>query len=359
MNISYAWLKTFVDFDLDPRALRDFLTERVVTVDEVVPLRADLAPIVIGRVVEAERMPDSDRLTVTKVDAGTGELLDVVCGAPNVQAGKAYPFAPVGTTMPNGMKIERRKIRGFVSAGMLCSPRELGLGDDHQGIMELDIDDAPGTPFLEAMPIGDTRLVLDVTPNRPDLLSHLGVAREIAAAFGKDIGQLVYTGARDFVDMPTPEQDAMMRRLLNELPVALSGERLDASSIAQVVTSVVGNKTEAAVSLVDAVRTMPDRRATEGKTGAVRVVLEDAHGSPRYCGVVVRGVKIGPSPQWLVDRITSVGGRPINNVVDATNFMLHGFGQPMHAFDVSTLAEKTVVVRRARAGERLVTLDGV
>jgi phenylalanyl-tRNA synthetase beta chain len=159
--------------------------------------------------------------------------------------------------------------------------------------------------------------------------------------------------------MPTPEQEAMIRRLLNELPVALSGERLDGSSIAEAVTSVVGNRTEAAVSLVDAVRTMPDQRASEGTTGDVRVVLEDAEGAPRYCGVVIRGVRIGPSPQWLADRITAVGGRPINNVVDATNFMLHGFGQPMHAFDVGKLAKKMVIVRRARAGERLVTLDGV
>src|SRR5918992_4688444 len=186
MNVSYAWLKTFVDFDLNPRALRDLLTQRVITVDDVVPLRTDLAPIVIGRVVEAERMPDSDHLSVTKVDAGTGQLLDVVCGAPNVQAGKSYPFAPVGTTMPNGMKIERRKIRGFVSAGMLCSARELGLGDEHQGIMELDVDATPGTRFIDAFAVGDTRLVLDVNPNRPDLLSHLGVAREIAAGVGKD-----------------------------------------------------------------------------------------------------------------------------------------------------------------------------
>src|SRR5688572_31442992 len=124
MNVSYAWLKTFVDFDLEPTALRDLLTRRVVTVDEVLPLRPDLEPIVIGRVVECARHPDSDRLSVTRVDAGTGELIDVVCGAPNVRAGRIYPFAPVGTTMPNGMKIERRKIRGAVSAGMLCSARE-------------------------------------------------------------------------------------------------------------------------------------------------------------------------------------------------------------------------------------------
>ncbi len=363
MNVSYAWLKTFVDFDLEPTELRDLLTQRVVTVDEVLPLRPDLAPIVIGRVVECARHPDSDHLSVTKVDAGTGELLDVVCGAPNVRAGKIYPFAPVGTTMPNGMKIERRKIRGAVSAGMLCSARELGLGDEHQGIMELDIDAEPGTRFLDAYPVGDTRLVLDVSPSRPDLLSHLGVAREIAAAFGKDIQELVWTGTHDFLGAPTAEQQAMTRRLLDELPTALAGERLDATAIAEAVTTVLGGESEAASSLIDAVRTMPDRPrhhgVTEGQTGDVRVVLEDAQGSPRYCGVVIRGVKIAPSPQWLVDRITAVGGRPINNVVDATNFMLHGFGQPMHAFDVAKLAGSAVIVRRARAGERIVTLDGV
>jgi phenylalanyl-tRNA synthetase beta chain len=363
MNVSYAWLKAFVDFDMEPTALRDLLTQRVVTVDEVLPLRPDLASIVIGRVVECERHPDSDHLSVTKVDAGTGELIDVVCGAPNVQAGKRYPFAPVGTTMPNGMTIERRKIRGAVSAGMLCSGRELGLSDEHEGIMELDVDAAPGTPFLDVFSVGDTRLVLDVSPSRPDLLSHLGVAREIAAALGKDIRPLVRTGARDFLGVLSAEEEAMTRRLLDELPTAIAGERLDADAIADAVTSLVGDESEAAVSLIDRVRTMPDRPrhrgATEGHTGDVRVVLEDAEGSPRYCGVVIRGVKIAPSPQWLADRITAIGGRPINNVVDATNFMLHGFGQPMHAFDVAKLKGTAVIVRRARPGERLVTLDGV
>ncbi|MGQ0714333.1 MAG: YtpR family tRNA-binding protein [Gemmatimonadaceae bacterium] len=363
MNVSYAWLKAFVDFDLEPRELRDVLTQRVVTVDDVVPLRADLAPIIVAKVVECAPHPDSDRLSVTRVDAGTGELLDVVCGAPNVKAGRSYPFAPVGTTMPNGMTIERRKIRGTVSAGMLCSARELGLGDEHQGILELDVDASPGTPFLQAVPVGDTRLVLDVNPNRPDLLSHLGVARELAAALGKGTRWLPRTGARDFLGELTREQETMTRQLLDELPTALAGERLDASAIAEAVTSVVGKEGEGAVSLIEAVRTMPDRPrhrgAAEGETGGVRVVLEDAQGSPRYCGVVIRGVKVGPSPRWLADRITAVGGRPINNVVDATNYMLHGFGQPMHAFDVQKLAGPAVLVRRARAGERLVTLDGV
>ena len=182
MNVSYEWLRAFVPFHETPAKLRDLITSRVATVDELVPLRADLAPIVIARVVEAVPHPDSDHLWVTRVDDGSGTLLDVVCGAPNVQAGKLYPFAPSGTTMPNGMKIERRRIRGQTSNGMLCSARELGLGEDQEGILELSVEATPGTPLLKVMPAGDARLVIDVMPNRPDLLSHLGVAREIAAA---------------------------------------------------------------------------------------------------------------------------------------------------------------------------------
>src|SRR5689334_457941 len=138
MNVSYEWLKAFVPFDASPARIRDLITSRVATVDELAPLRTDLSPIVVARVVEAAPHPDSDHLHVTKVDAGTGELLDVVCGAANVKAGKLYPFAATGTVMPNGMKIERRKIRGALSNGMLCSARELALGDDHAGILELD-----------------------------------------------------------------------------------------------------------------------------------------------------------------------------------------------------------------------------
>ena len=150
-------------------------------------LREDLRDVVIGVVVEAARHPDSDHLWVTKVDAGTGELLDVVCGAPNVTVGRKYPFAPAGSTLPGGLKLERRKIRGAISNGMLCSARELALGEEHDGILELDTAAAPGTPFLAAVPVGDVRFVVDVTPNRPDLLSHLGLAREIAAATGTTV----------------------------------------------------------------------------------------------------------------------------------------------------------------------------
>src|SRR5215208_2224331 len=185
MNVSYEWLRAFVPFEQSPAELRELITAHIATVDELVALRQDLEQIVIARVIEEAPHPDSDHLHVTKVDAGPGTLLDVVCGAPNVAAGKMYPFAMTGTVLPNGLKIQKRKIRGAISDGMLCSAREIGLGDEQSGIMELDIDVAPGTPLLRALPLGDTRIVVDVGANRPDLLSHLGVAREVATITGK------------------------------------------------------------------------------------------------------------------------------------------------------------------------------
>ena len=304
MNVSYDWLREFLPLEETPEQLRDLLTSRTATVDEVVRLRSDLEPIVVARVVEAGRHPNADKLSVTKVDAGGDRLLDVVCGAPNVQAGKLYPFAPVGTTMLDGRRIDRAKIRGAVSEGMLCSARELGLGDDAAGILELDVEVPPGTPFLRARPTGDARLVIDVGANRPDLLSHLGVARELAAATGREF-TLPSTGNSD-VDVPT------------------------------------------------ALRGYPEARA-----GEVTVRVEEPDLARRYMGVVIRGVSVGPSPTWLVTRLEALGGRSINNVVDATNYVLHELGQPMHAFDLAKLHGATVVVRRARAGERLVTLDGM
>src|SRR3954470_4276638 len=158
MNASVEWLNAFVDSGLSSAELRDLITAHTATVDELIALRADLAPIVVARVVEEAPHPDSDHLHVTKVDMGTGELLDVVCGAPNVAAGKLYPFAPTGTVMPGGLRIEKRKIRGQTSNGMLCSARELGLGQEHEGILELTVNAPPGTPLLTALPLGDTRL---------------------------------------------------------------------------------------------------------------------------------------------------------------------------------------------------------
>jgi phenylalanyl-tRNA synthetase beta chain len=203
--------------------------------------------------------------------------------------------------MPDGLRIERRKIRGAVSNGMLCSARELRLGESHEGIMELDVDVAPGTPFLDAMPVGDTRIVIDVLPNRADLLSHIGLAREIAAATG-----LALTLP------PLPESPDVQARAAT---------------------------------------------ATNG-VAPFKVVVDDPVGVPRFTGIEIRGVRIGPSPAWLVARIEAVGGRSINNVVDATNYVMHELGQPTHAFDADTLSGRTIVARRARPGETVVTLDG-
>jgi phenylalanyl-tRNA synthetase beta chain len=203
------------------------------------------------------------------------------------------------------MKIEKRKIRGENSEGMLCSARELGLGEDEAGIMALSVNVPPGTPFLEAMPIGDTRLVIDVLPNRSDLLSHEGLAREIAAATGATITRPEIVDARPFV----------------------------------IRTHTV--------------------KATSGKVADVSVRIEDTDGCIRYAGAVITGLKIGPSPPWLARRVQAVGARSINNVVDATNYMLFGFGQPMHAFDLERLAHRSVVVRKTRGEELIKTLDGV
>lgn len=305
MNASYDWLKAFVSFDLTPSQLRDLLTARCATVDDVVRLRADLNDVVIARVVEAGPHPNSDHLWVTKVDAGKGELLDVVCGAPNVKKDTLYPFAPVGATLPGGLKIEKRKIRGETSNGMLCSARELGLGEDHAGIMALTLDAVPGTRFTDAMPIGDTRLVIDVLPNRPDLLSHEGLAREIAAATGGNLIRPEIADDRGFI--------------------------VRAHTV----------------------------KGTTGKVGDVTVKLEDTDGCFRYAGAVITGVKVAPSPRWLAERIEAAGSRSINNVVDVTNYMLLGFGQPMHAFDLDKIARSTIVVRKTRGEELIKTLDGV
>lgn len=303
MNASHEWLKAFVPSEHSAAEIAELLTMRCATVEELHSLREDLAQMVVATVVEAAPHPDSDHLSVTKVDAGGGELVDVVCGAPNVRAGASYPFAPVGTVMPDGMRIEKRKIRGATSAGMLCSARELGLGSDHEGILELSVNAAPGTPLLSVLPIGDVRIVVDVLPNRPDLLSHIGLAREIAAATGDTVGRPAELGGGDW----------------------------------------------------------PALQAAEGRgelaSSGFTLRVEDEEGCPRYMAAIVRGVTVGPSPDWLVQRLESVGVRSISNVVDITNYCLHAFGQPMHAFDLAKLGD-TVVVRRARKGERLTTLDG-
>ena len=308
MIVSHHWLRAFAPHDKSAHEIGELLNDHSVTLDGVESLRRDIAPIVVGLVVDAARHPDSDHLSIAKVDDGSGTLLDVVCGAPNVTAGVKYPFARTGTTMPDGLKIEKRKIRGQTSNGMLCSARELKLSSDHDGIMALTTVAAPGTPIVQVLgDVGDSQLTLDVLPDRPDLLSHRGLARELSA--------------------------------LLQVPMTLAD------------LSQAERDTIAMVPLVHG-----DRTAT---ADGVTVSIDDTISCPRYMAVVIRGVTIGPSPDWLRERLEAVGSRSINNVVDATNYALLGLGQPVHAFDLSKLAARAIVVRPTRDGEALVTLDGV
>jgi phenylalanyl-tRNA synthetase beta chain len=310
MNVSLRWLEDFLRRELDPADVTERLAMLGAPVDAVEPLHADLSEIVVGLVEDVRPHPNADRLRVTSVNDGTERRLAVVCGAPNVAAGKKYPFARVGATVPHGkggapMKLEKARLRGEVSEGMLCSARELGLGQEHDGILELDTDAAPGTPLLAALPLADYRLVVDVTPNRPDLLGHKGIARELSASYGTPFRLPQLPGAAG-IDVP------------------------------------------------------PARRAAaEGTVARLRVTIEDAESCPRFHAAVVRGARVGPSPEWLRRRLESVGVRSIDNVVDATNYVMFELNQPMHAYDLALLRGGSLVVRRARAGERLTTLDGV
>jgi len=304
MNVSRRWLEAFLGRDLDARDAADRLAMLCAPVDAVEPLHPGLEEIVVARVAAVARHPHADRLSLCEVDDGSGTLQHVVCGAPNVRAGARYPFARIGATLPGGLRIERRKIRGEASEGMLCSARELGLGEDHDGILELEGEATPGTRLVDALSLGDHRLLLDVTPNRPDLLGHKGVARELAAAYGTRF----------------------------RLPV-LPGAELDLPAF-----------------------TRPDGPA--GDTGGISVRIND-RGCGRFVGAVVKGVRVGRSPGWLRARLEAVGVRSISNVVDATNYVMLELNQPMHAYDLATLRGGVVAARNAAPGERVVTLDGV
>lgn len=305
MNASREWLEAFLRRPLDSKDAAARLAMLGAPVDAIERIGADLSAFVVGLVTEAKQHPNADKLRVTTVDDGSGTLFSVVCGAPNVAAGKKYPFARLGTVMPNGVTIERRKLRGEVSEGMLCSARELGLGEDHDGLLTLDTDVAPGTPLTAIISGGDERLVIDVTPNRADLLGHKGVARELAASLG--------------VPFRLPD-------IPDEVELAIAG---------------------------------PTRFGDEAPVGGIRVAIDDRDGCGRMLAAVIRGVKIAPSPEWLRRRLAGVGVRSINNVVDATNYVLHELNQPMHAYDAATLKGSALIARASRDGERLKTLDGV
>ena len=306
MNASRLWLEAFLRRRLDASELASRLAMLGVPCDAIEPLHPGLDQVVIGLVESVRAHPNADRLRLCLVNDGTATRLNVVCGAPNVAEGKKYPFARIGVTLPGGVALERRKIRGEPSEGMLCSARELGLGQEHDGILELATDAAPGTALLEALPVADDRLVLDVTPNRPDLLGHKGIARELAQSYGVALR-------------------------LPEIPGAPSA----------------------------GLATLRRVESNRAKVGGVTVGSDDPEGCARFTAVVIRGVKIGPSPAWLSRRLEAAGVRSISNVVDATNYVMLELNHPMHAYDLAQLQGGEVVARRARAGEKIITLDGV
>ena len=293
MNISKSWLEQYVPIHCDVETLCAKLTMAGIEVEAVENAPRVPAGVVVAKILERKPHPDSDHLSVCQVNDGKNTI-QIVCGALNCDAGKTVPLATVGTVFktPEGeFKIKKSKLRGVESCGMMCSGKELGLNDDHSGLMILDDGLAAGTP-LDAVFPGECRIEVEVTPNRPDWLSHWGVARDVAC-------------------------------LLN---------------------------VEAKLPELNVPATVP--------APANLVTVEAPDLCPRYIGRLIRGVKIGESPDWLKERLSSVGLRPINNVVDITNFILMELGQPMHAFDADLLKESRVIARRARAGETIVTLDG-
>ncbi|RXE74404.1 phenylalanine--tRNA ligase subunit beta [Muribaculaceae bacterium Isolate-013 (NCI)] len=306
MNISYNWLKDYVDFSLTPAETCDALTSTGLETDgleEVESIRGGLRGLVIGKVLTCVEHPDSDHLHITTVDLGTGEPTQIVCGAPNVAAGQTVVVATVGTTLYDGDKefqIKRSKIRGVESLGMICAEDEIGVGTSHDGIIVIDKEVAPGTPAAEYYGLeSDYVLEVDLTPNRIDAASHFGVARDLNAYLSRHL---------------TPGN---LRR-----------------------PSVEGFA--------------PDRA-----DGAIPVEVLDPQGAPHYSGLTIRGVKVAESPEWLRRRLTDIGLRPINNIVDITNYILHGFGQPLHCFDLDKVEGGKIVVRTCPEGTRFTTLDGV
>ncbi|NTU71357.1 MAG: phenylalanine--tRNA ligase subunit beta [Coriobacteriia bacterium] len=298
MLVSLKWLKELVDVPVPVTELVDRLDLTGTAVESAKNAGASLDGVFVGLIVAKEQHPEADRLWVTTVDVGADEPLQIVCGAQNFNAGDKVPVATVGAVLPNGMAIKKAKLRGVESRGMNCSARELDLGEDHDGLMILPADAPVGMPFAEYAGLSDTILELEITPNRPDCLSVVGVAREVGAVFDR---------------------------------IASTPASTPTESGAPVAESVV-------------------------------VTIDDPEMCPRYTARLIRNVKIGPSPAWLAERVTASGTRSISNIVDITNYIMFELGQPLHAFDADLLGSDAsgriaIGVRTATDGERLTTLD--
>ncbi len=305
MNISYAWLKSVAPgLTEGPEELAERLALLGAPVEEITPVAAGLEGVIIGRVKSVKIHPNADRLSLCEVDNGE-EVVQVVCGAPVIEEGGYYPFAPVGVVLPGGLELKRAKIRGEYSNGMLCSEKELGMGRDQSGIMLLSGEVSAGQSLIDALGLDDVRMDVEVTPNRGDWLSHVGIAREVAPG-----------GVAGVELAPIPGGAGTL-----ELEVK-SGER-------------------------------------EVSHGDVTIRIDEPEQCYRFLGVIVRGLKVQPSPQWLAARLRAVGQQPINNVVDATNYVMLEMGSPMHAYDLGKLEGSSLIVRNAAEGETMQTLDGI
>ena len=299
MKLSYSWLKEYLECGLTPQEIADAMTSIGIEVDSVSEEEKLCPEVVVAEVKECVMHPDSDHLHVTKVDDGTGELITVVCGAPNVAAGQKVLFARIGAVLPGDFKIKKSKIRGVESFGMICAEDELGIGNDHSGIKVLPADAPVGVPARDYLGLKSEAVIeYEITANRVDAASHIGVARDLYAYLK-----------------------------LNGIPCSFS---------------------------------YPDVSAfAEGEGEAIPVEVQDVDGAPEYDGITIRDVKVGPSPEWLQEKLLAIGLHPINNVVDISNFVLFELGQPLHTFDADKIAGGKVIVRRAGEGEKIVTLDGV
>ncbi|MEK3881841.1 phenylalanine--tRNA ligase subunit beta [Paenibacillus sp. PL2-23] len=300
MKVSYQWLNEYIELDgIAAEELAELMTRGGIEIDGVESRNKGVTGVVVGHVVSKEKHPDADKLNVCKVDVGTGEELQIVCGAKNVDAGQKVPVAVIGAVLPDDFKIKRAKLRGVESQGMICSAKELGLNDkllpkeQQEGILVLPEATPVGTPIGDVLGIDDEVLELDLTPNRSDCLSMLGVAYEVGALTGREAkrpSESVHHAAADTADY-------------------------------------------------------------------VSVSIEAREQCSHYAARYIKGVQIGPSPQWLQNRLMAAGVRPINNVVDVTNFVMLEYGQPLHAFDADKVPGGRILVRMAREGETIVTLD--
>ena len=292
-------MKEYLECGLTPQEIADAMTSIGIEVDSVSEEEKLCPEVVVAEVKECVMHPDSDHLHVTKVDDGTGELITVVCGAPNVAAGQKVLFARIGAVLPGDFKIKKSKIRGVESFGMICAEDELGIGNDHSGIKVLPADAPVGVTARDYLGLKSEAVIeYEITANRVDAASHVGVARDLYAYLK-----------------------------LNGIPCSFS---------------------------------YPDVSAfAEGEGEAIPVEVQDVDGAPEYDGITIRDVKVGPSPEWLQEKLLAIGLHPINNVVDISNFVLFELGQPLHTFDADKIAGGKVIVRRAAEGEKIVTLDGV